>query len=57
MEELSLLGNFVRLADYLLMAGVTARALAAAEDTQALLTAGRTAVGSFSSFLGGVSCI
>jgi hypothetical protein len=45
MEELSLLGNFVRLADYLLVGGVTGRALAAAEDTLALLLAGREAVG------------
>jgi hypothetical protein len=45
MEELSLLGNFVRLADYLLVTGVTGRALAAAEETRSLLTAGRAAVG------------
>jgi hypothetical protein len=44
MEEKALLGNFVRLADYLLVAGVTARALAVAEDTRTLLTAGRAAV-------------
>lgn len=44
MEELSLLGNFVRLADYLVVGGVMGRALAAAEDTLALLLAGREAV-------------
>jgi len=44
MEELSRLGNFVRLADYLLVTGVTRQALAAAEETLALLTSGRAAV-------------
>jgi hypothetical protein len=44
MEELSLLANLVRLADYLLVGGVAGRALAAAEDTLALLLAGREAV-------------
>ncbi|KAI8468855.1 MAG: dynein heavy chain, N-terminal region 2-domain-containing protein [Monoraphidium minutum] len=43
MEELSLLGPLVRLADYLVVGGVMGRALAAAEYTLAMLNAGRGA--------------
>ena len=38
MEELTLLGSFVRLADYLLVEGVMARAVAGVEELLALLT-------------------
>jgi dynein heavy chain len=38
MEELTQLGSFVRLADYLLVEGVMARAIAGVEELLALLT-------------------
>lgn len=45
MEELSQLGQFVRLADYMFVEGVMACAVQAVEDTLTLLTAHKQQVG------------